>query len=326
MRVHGEIDADFLRALIGNGGGLAAGERFEGLDRLANEAHVEIEAHTGNVAGLLGAKDVAGTAHLQVLHGYGHARTKVIVLRDSCQAVIGSFRERSALGVQEVGIAALAGAAHAPAQLMQLGQAHMVGVFHNEGIRISDIQAGFHDGGTYQNVILAIPETLDGLLEHLLVHLAMRDDDAGLRYQVTQLAGLLFDIRDFVVDEKGLTIAQQLAADGRGYLLVFVSADIGQHRVAVFRRGQDGGHLADASHRHLQGARNRCRGHGEHIHAGLERLNVFLVLHAKALLLVHDDEAEVLPVHTGLEEAVGADDDIDAAIGQPLEDVLRFLL
>lgn len=78
----------------------------------------------------------------------------------------------------------------------------MVGVFHNEGIRIGDIQAGLHDGGTYQNVILAVPEALDGLLEHLFVHLAVRDDDAGFRYQVTQLAGLLFDIRDFVVDEK----------------------------------------------------------------------------------------------------------------------------
>ena len=154
----------------------------------------------------------------------------------------------------------------------------------------------------------------------------MRDDDAGLRYQVTQLAGLLLNVRDLIVNEEGLTIAQQLAADGRGYLLVLVSADVGQHWVAVFRRGQDGGHLADASHRHLQGARDRSCGHGEHIHAGLERLNVFLVLHAEALLLVHDDEAEVLPVHTGLEEAVGADDDIDAAIGQALEDVLRFLL
>ena len=82
MRVHGKIDADFLRAFIGNGGSLAAGEGFESFYCLANEAHVEIEAHTGNVAGLLGAKDVAGTAHLQVLHGYGHARTKVIILGD----------------------------------------------------------------------------------------------------------------------------------------------------------------------------------------------------------------------------------------------------
>ena len=53
---------------------------------------------------------------------------------------------------------------------------------------------------------------------------------------------------------------------------------------------------------------------------------MFLVLHAEALLLVHDDEAEVLPVHAGLEEAVGTDYDIDAAIGQPLKDVLCFLL
>ena len=58
----------------------------------------------------------------------------------------------------------------------------MVSVFHDEGIRISDVQAGFHDGGTHQDVEFAVPETLDGALKHVLVHLAMRDDDARLRH------------------------------------------------------------------------------------------------------------------------------------------------
>ncbi len=202
----------------------------------------------------------------------------------------------------------------------------MVGVFHNEGIGVGDIQAGFHDGGTHKDIIFAVPEALDGLLQHFLVHLAVRDDDASLRYQVTQLAGLLFNIRDLIVDEEGLTIAQQLAADGRGDLLVFIGTDVGQHGVAVFRRGKDGRHLANARHGHLQGARNRCSGHGEHVHAGFKSLDMFLVFHTKALLFVYDDETKVLPVHTGLQEAMRADDDIDAAIGQALKDVFGFFL
>ena len=121
MCVHRQVDADFLWPFVRDHGGLTAGKRFEGLYGLADEAHVEIEAHAGDVAGLLGAQHVAGTAHLKVLHSHGHARAQIVVLGDGGQTVIGSLRQRGALRVEEVGVAALAGAAHAPAQLVQLG-------------------------------------------------------------------------------------------------------------------------------------------------------------------------------------------------------------
>ena len=88
-----------------------------------------------------------------------------------------------------------------------------------------------------------------------------------------------------------MAVAQQLTADSRGHLLILVRTHIGQDRVTVLRWGQNRRHFTDARHGHLQGARNRGRGHGEHVHAGLQRLDVLLVLHAKALLLIHHNEA-----------------------------------
>ena len=48
----------------------------------------------------------------------------------------------------------------------------------------------------------------------------------------------------------------------------------------------------------------------------LELLEPLLVLHAEALLLVHDHQAQIAELHVLREQAVGADGDIDLAFGQ----------
>ncbi len=119
-----------------------------------------------------------------------------------------------------------------------------------------------------------------------------------------------------------LAVAQQLAADRGADLLVVVAADVGQDRVPVLGRGEDRGHLADAGERHLQRARDRRRGHGEHVDVRAQRLDVLLVLDAEPLLLVDDHQAEVLVAQAGLQQPVRADDDVDLAGGQALDDRL----
>ena len=151
----------------------------------------------------------------------------------------------------------------------------------------------------------------------------MGDDDARLWHELAQLAGGLFNVGDLVVDVEDLAVAKQLAPDRCGNLLVLLRAHIRQHRVAVFRRGGDRGHLADACQRHLEGSRDRRRRHGQHVHVGLQRLDVLLVLDAEALLLVDDDQPQVLPLHARLQEAVGADDHVDRAVCKTSHDLLR---
>ena len=129
------------------------------------------------------------------------------------------------------------------------------------------------------------------LLEGVLVHLAVRGGDPRLGHELAQPGRRPVDRLDPVVDVEDLALAQQLAADRRADLLLLVRADEGQHRVALLRRGGDRRHLADAGDRHLQGARDRRRRHGQHVDVGAQLLQLLLVLDAEALLLVDDDQA-----------------------------------
>ena len=150
----------------------------------------------------------------------------------------------------------------------------------------------------------------------------MGDHDPSFGHEAADMLRRLLDGFHPVVDVEHLTVAQQFAADRGGDVLVLLGTDVGQHRMTVLRRGKDGRHFADAGHGHLQRARDRRSGHGQDVHVGAQGLDVLLVLHAKALLLIDDDEPQVFPGHAGLQQAVGAHDDVDGALGQSLEDLL----
>ena len=141
-----------------------------------------------------------------------------------------------------------------------------------------------------------------------------------------EVGGGLLDRVHAVVDEEDLAVAQQLAAYGGGDLAVLVGADVGQHRVTLLGRRRDRGHLADAGDRHLERARDRRRAHREHVDAGAQPLHLLLVLDAEPLLLVDDDQAEVLDPDVGVEQAVGADHDVDRAVGEAVDDLLGLLV
>ena len=198
----------------------------------------------------------------------------------------------------------------------------MVSIFHDQGVGIRNIQARLHDGGAHQHIEFAIPEALHRGFQLFLAHLAVRDHYAGFRNQAANVRGGLLDAANLVMHVEHLAVAQQLAADGRGHVLVLLRTHVRQHRVAVLRRGEDRRHLADPRHRHFQRAGNRGRGHRQHVHVRAQRLDVLLVFHAEALLLVHDDQPQVLPVHARLQQAVGTDHDVHRAVGHAINNLL----
>lgn len=87
---------------------------------------------------------------------------------------------------------------------------------------------------------------------------------------------------------------------------------IGLHRLAVHGRLLQGGHVPDAGEGHIQRPGDGGGGEGEHVHLLGQLLELLLVLDAEALLLVDDQQAQILKFHVLLEEAVGADEQIDA--------------
>ena len=115
-----------------------------------------------------------------------------------------------------------------------------------------------------------------------------------------------------------VALAQQRLADEQR----IERRDEGAHREAVHRRRRDQRQLAHAGERQLQGARDRRRRQGQHVHLGAQLLQALLVADAEMLLLVDDDEAEILELDRLAEQRMGADDDVDRAVRQAL---LRLL-
>ncbi len=85
------------------------------------------------------------------------------------------------------------------------------------------------------------------------------------------------------------------------------------------------GNIAHSQKRHVQRPRNRRGGHRQHIDDLPQRLEPLLHLHAKALLFVDDHQPQVLERHVVLCQPMRADDDVDAARGQPGQNVALFL-
>ncbi len=94
--------------------------------------------------------------------------------------------------------------------------------------------------------------------------------------------------------------------------------DVGLHPRAAGRQLRERGGLQVAEDRHRDGARDRRRRHHQHV----RRCGVALggqrrsLLHAEAVLLVDDDEAEVGELHLLLEQRVRADDDAGGSRGR----------
>ena len=313
MRVDGDLDPH--RRL-----GLARVAAVVG-DGLADHAQVHVEADALDVAGLVLAQEVACAAELQVAHGDGHAGAQVGVGGHGREALVGGLRQRLVGRVQEVGVAALAGPADAAAELVQLRQAHHVGAVDDQRVGALDVQARLDDGCADQHVGVALPEVLHDLLEARLAHLAVRGRDPRLGHEFAQPGRGLLDRADTVVHEERLPLPGELATQRGLHLRVVVGAGERQHGVALLRRGRDDAHLPDAGDRDLEGARDRRGRHRQHVDVDPHGLQAFLVLDAEALLLVDDDQAEVLELHLLAEQAMGADDDVDLAVGDAVDDL-----
>ena len=183
----------------------------------------------------------------------------------------------------------------------------------NEGVRVRNIQAGLNDGGAHQHVKAALPEVHNNLLQARLAHAAVGGGDARLRHELADFRGNIVDVSHAVVHEEHLSFTHELAADCGGNLAVGARTDEGQHGVALLRRGGKGGGFANTGQRHFEGARDRGCAHGQHVHIGAHLLELFLVLHSKALFLVNDDQAQVLEYHAVREDAVGTNHHVHRA-------------
>src|SRR4051794_24826788 len=306
--------------------GLVPGRRaIAGADRLVEHAHVQLEPERRDVAGLLVAEEVAGAADLEVAHRDLEAGAELGVVAERAEALRRLLRQRGRARVQEVRVRALATPAHAPADLVELGEPEQVRALDDQRVRLRDVDAGLDDARRDEHVGLAAQEAHHPLLELLLVELAVRDLERHVRAQAAQALGRLVDRLDAVVDEERLAVALLLPHQRLLDEVLVVLADVGLHRPATLGRGLDDADVAHAGERHLQRARDRRGAHRDDVDLELELAQELLLLDPEALLLVDDDQPDVLAAQVAAEDAVGADEDVDAAVVE-LRDRLALLL
>ena len=262
---------------------------------------------------LLRAQKAARAADLQIAHGDAEAGVELRKLADGAQALFGDLAQLAPAPERQVRARAPVRAAHAPAQLVQLGKAHAVGVLDDEGIHVRNVDAGLDDGRADQDLRLARDHALHDRRELLLVHLAVRHIYDRAVEHLRDAQGSALDVFNAVVQVVHLPAALQLAAHGVAQHVPVVLHNEGLHRDAVLRRLFDGGHVADAGQGHVQRARDGRGREREHVDRAAHLLDVLLVRHAEALLLVDDEQAEVLERNILLQQLMRADHEIALA-------------
>ncbi len=192
----------------------------------------------------------------------------------------------------------------ATAQLVQLREAEAVGVLHDHHGGVRHVDTDLDDRRRDQHLHGAGAERGHRLLLLLGLHLAVQQPDAqaaelfGLQALVLGGRGLGLDLA-LVVHQRahdvGLVPLVHLGAEvcPRGRVLERARADDGRRdRRAAGRHLPQLGPVQVAVHEHRRGARDRCRGHHEHVGLVALAAQQRTLFHAEAVLLVDDREPE----------------------------------
>ena len=285
---------------------------------------VRLEPDRGDEARLVGAQQVPRPAHLEVVERDPVARAQVGVLLEHAQPLLRLGRHRVARRRQQVAVRAVVRASDAAAELVQVGEPEPVRARDDDRVGARHVEPGLDDRRRHQHVDLAVEERDHHALELLLGHLPVRDRDPHLRSQrLDQPAGAV-DRLDPVVDVEHLPAAVDLAADRVLDQLLVELRHPRDDRRAVPRRGFDEAHLAESHEAHLERARDRRGGQGQHVDARAELPEALLVADAEALLLVDHDQAQVGERDVLRQEPVRPDHDVDPAVGDALDDGARL--
>ena len=289
------------------------------LDRLGQQAGVQIEPDGRHVPGLLATQDVPGAADLQVGQRDLEAGAKLGRVEDRLEALAGLVRETLPTAIQQVGVGPPGGPPHPAAELVELGQPERICPIDDDRVGVRDVQAGLDDGGAHEDVRGTTGKGEHDLLQGALRHLTVPDHDPDAGQHRAQLLRLGLDRLDPVVHVEDLAAAVELAQDrvldqaGRGFRHPRLD------RQPVLRRRLDDAHVANAGERQVERARDGRGRQGEHVNLGPEPLETLLGRDPEALLLVDDDQTQVSEADVLREQPVGPDDEVHRASRQPGE-------
>ena len=289
---------------------------------LAQHLRKQVKAHARQVAVLLGSHKRAGAADLQVAHGDAHAAAQVLELGKCGQARRRLLGERQLAREHKVRVGLRGRTAHTALELVELRQAKALRILDDQRVGGRVVDAALHDGRGNEHVDLFGRELNHHVLDLARTHLAVRHAHARLGRGLVHARHGVVDGLDAVGHVVHLAAATHLQANRRAHHIGVVLPHVHDHGTTPSRRRGDQAHVAHAARGHLHGSRNRRGRKREHVNLLAQVLELFLVLHAKALFLVDDHQAQVLGVHIGRKQTVCTDEHVDRALGKRLERAL----
>ncbi len=144
----------------------------------------------------------------------------------------------------------------------------------------------------------------------MLLHLAVGKGHRGLRHQSRHLRRHIPYIVHPIVHVVDLASSGQLSGYGLPHHLLVILADKGLYGQPVLRGFLQHAHVPDSDQAHMQGSGNGSGRQSQHIHIFLQLLDLFLVGHPEALLLVDDQKPQILELYVLRQNPVGADNDV----------------
>ena len=307
------------------GGGVERAEQvgldtgLEAAHRLGQHLVVQLKTHLQHIAALALAQYLARATYLQVVHGQVEAAAEFFHLLDRVKPLAGVLAQALQVRDHQIGVGLVVAAAHAPTQLVQLRQAELVGPAHDDGVGRRHVDAGLDDRGAQQHVVALGHKVAHHRLELPLGHLAVGHGDAGLGQQFFQRGAAVLDGLDFVVQKVDLPAALELAQNGFADHASALGTHKGLDRQPALRSGRNHRQIAQAFQGHAHGARDGCGGQREHIDLCAHGLHGLFVAHAKAVLLVDDEQPQVFEMRVRAQQLVRAHDDVNRPIGHALE-------
>ena len=173
-----------------------------------------------------------------------------------------------------------------------MGKAKAVGAVDDQGVRARYIQSAFDNRRRQKDIVALFIERAHAFFDLRRRHLPVRGDIFHFRHFSPQIFFDLGKIGYARHDKKALPPAimftQQRFTQHHGVPW----HNIGTHGQTVDRRRLDDGQLAQARHGHLQRPRDRSGRQRQHMHVGLQRFQLLLMIDAEPLFFVNNDEAK----------------------------------
>ena len=296
-----------------------AGEAFGFAEKVGVQRQFGDAEH--GFAGLSCAEQFARAAYGKVFFGDAEA---VGGFAHDAQAALCGVAQRWLVHEQAVGL--YTAASDSTAQLVQLREAEAFGVFddHQGGVR--HVHADFDDGGGNQQLGFARNESRHCRLPFVVRHFAVDEGDPDVGQQGLQLFGGCGSVFAFEgvgffderADPVGLPPVAAVGTDaGDDGVAFLVCDDVGLDGAAAGGQGVNDGEIEFAVEAHGEGARDGGGGEDELVRGvvGGFFLQLQALVHAEAVLFVDDDEGEAGVGDVFLEDGVGADDELGAAVG-----------